>query len=117
MAEATYDLAVIGAGPGGYVAAIRAAPLGMRTARIDRRESLGGQILLRRRHLEGTFSYPSSLGRGRRSRRIGLTFAPAKDGPARSLLEDELSGDLNRTRGRLIRAWAARQSQDCRDSI
>ena len=45
MAMATYDLAVIGAGPGGYVAAIRAAQLGMRTACIDQRESLGGTCL------------------------------------------------------------------------
>ena len=31
MAEKTYDLIVIGAGPGGYVAAIRAAQLGLKT--------------------------------------------------------------------------------------
>jgi dihydrolipoamide dehydrogenase len=40
----TYDLIVIGAGPGGYVAAIRAAQLGMRTAIVER-ESLGGVCL------------------------------------------------------------------------
>ncbi|MGH6992964.1 MAG: FAD-dependent oxidoreductase, partial [Caulobacteraceae bacterium] len=40
MAE-SFDLAVIGAGPGGYVAAIRAAQLGMKTVIIDR-EELGG---------------------------------------------------------------------------
>jgi len=45
MADTSYDLAVIGAGPGGYVAAIRAAQLGMRTACIDRRETLGGTCL------------------------------------------------------------------------
>jgi dihydrolipoamide dehydrogenase len=44
MAETTYDLVVIGAGPGGYVAAIRAAQLGMRVACIDR-EFLGGTCL------------------------------------------------------------------------
>ena len=32
MADMTYDLVVIGGGPGGYVAAIRAAQLGMATA-------------------------------------------------------------------------------------
>ena len=44
MAEATYDLIVIGAGPGGYVAAIRAAQLGMRVCCIDR-QFLGGTCL------------------------------------------------------------------------
>ena len=42
--EAPYDLIVIGAGPGGYVAAIRAAQLGLRTACVER-EYLGGTCL------------------------------------------------------------------------
>src|SRR5439155_12675072 len=40
-----YDLAVIGAGPGGYVAAIRAAQLGMKVVCIDKRSALGGTCL------------------------------------------------------------------------
>ncbi|MDR7578971.1 MAG: dihydrolipoyl dehydrogenase [Armatimonadota bacterium] len=40
----TYDLVVIGAGPGGYVGAIRAAQLGMRTAIVER-DKLGGTCL------------------------------------------------------------------------
>ncbi len=40
----TYDCIVIGAGPGGYVAAIRAAQLGMRTAVVER-DQLGGRCL------------------------------------------------------------------------
>jgi len=40
-----YDLIIIGAGPGGYVAAIRAAQLGMKTALIDKRARLGGTCL------------------------------------------------------------------------
>jgi dihydrolipoamide dehydrogenase len=44
MAE-RYDLVVIGGGPGGYVAAIRAAQLGLRTACVDVRDSLGGTCL------------------------------------------------------------------------
>ncbi len=44
MARTEYDLAVIGGGPGGYVAAIRAAQLGMRTAVVER-EHLGGICL------------------------------------------------------------------------
>jgi len=45
VAEEHFDLVVIGAGPGGYVAALRAAQLGMRTACIDRNEQLGGTCL------------------------------------------------------------------------
>ncbi|HYI63579.1 MAG TPA: dihydrolipoyl dehydrogenase [Allosphingosinicella sp.] len=45
MAEYDFDLIVIGAGPGGYVAAIRAAQLGLKTACVDSRETLGGTCL------------------------------------------------------------------------
>jgi len=41
----TYDVIVIGGGPGGYVAAIRAAQLGMKTACVEKRASLGGTCL------------------------------------------------------------------------
>jgi dihydrolipoamide dehydrogenase len=44
MTERTFDCVVIGAGPGGYVAAVRAAQLGMSTAVIER-ESVGGRCL------------------------------------------------------------------------
>ena len=44
MAAKTYDVAVIGAGPGGYVAAIRAAQLGLKTVVVER-EHLGGICL------------------------------------------------------------------------
>lgn len=40
-----YDLIVIGAGPGGYVAAIRASQLGMRVAVVEKRSTLGGVCL------------------------------------------------------------------------
>jgi dihydrolipoamide dehydrogenase len=40
-----YDLVVIGAGPGGYVAAIRAAQLGMKVACVEKRPTLGGTCL------------------------------------------------------------------------
>lgn len=40
-----YDVIVIGAGPGGYVAAIRCAQLGMKTAVVEKRETLGGTCL------------------------------------------------------------------------
>lgn len=44
MGEHTVDLVVIGAGPGGYVAAIRASQLGMKTAIVER-EHMGGVCL------------------------------------------------------------------------
>jgi dihydrolipoamide dehydrogenase len=40
-----YDLVVIGGGPGGYVAAIRAAQLGMTVACVEKRSALGGTCL------------------------------------------------------------------------
>jgi dihydrolipoamide dehydrogenase len=42
---ATYDLVVIGTGPGGYVCAIRAAQLGMKVAVVEKNETLGGTCL------------------------------------------------------------------------
>ena len=45
MAEYDYDVLVIGSGPGGYVAAIRAAQLGLKTACAESRETLGGTCL------------------------------------------------------------------------
>jgi dihydrolipoamide dehydrogenase len=43
--NSTYDLIVIGAGPGGYVAAIRAAQLGLKTALVEKDKNLGGTCL------------------------------------------------------------------------
>src|SRR5215510_420950 len=40
-----YDVIVIGSGPGGYVAAIRCAQLGMKTAIVERYSTLGGTCL------------------------------------------------------------------------
>ena len=45
MAESAYDLVVIGSGPGGYIAAIRAAQLGMRVACVEKDATLGGTCL------------------------------------------------------------------------
>lgn len=45
MSDSSFDCIVVGAGPGGYVAAIRAAQLGFNTAIIDKRDRLGGTCL------------------------------------------------------------------------
>ena len=69
--EVTYDVIVIGSGPGGYVAAIRAAQLGLKTACIER-ESLGGiclnwgciptKALLRSAEVLDTFKHANDFG-------------------------------------------------------
>ena len=45
MSEQQFDVVVVGAGPGGYVCAIRCAQLGLKTASIDKRTALGGTCL------------------------------------------------------------------------
>ncbi|MFP4113442.1 MAG: dihydrolipoyl dehydrogenase [Spirochaetota bacterium] len=45
MADTKYDVLILGAGPGGYVAALRAAQLGLRTAIVEQRATLGGTCL------------------------------------------------------------------------
>ncbi len=45
MAEQTYDVAIIGSGPGGYTAAFRAAKYGLKTALIEKEAKLGGTCL------------------------------------------------------------------------
>ncbi len=45
MADSKYDCIVIGSGPGGYVAAIRAAQLGMKTAVVEKADVVGGRCL------------------------------------------------------------------------
>jgi dihydrolipoamide dehydrogenase len=45
MTEFSYDVLIIGSGPGGYVAAIRAAQLGLKTACVEARDTLGGTCL------------------------------------------------------------------------
>ena len=67
----TYDILVIGGGPGGYVAAIRAAQLGFKTAVVDR-EHLGGiclnwgciptKALLRSAEIYGYFQHAKEFG-------------------------------------------------------
>ena len=79
MADNSFDLVVIGGGPGGYVAAIRAAQLGMKTALVER-EHLGGiclnwgciptKALLRSAEVYRLMSHADAYGLGVR----GATF-------------------------------------------
>ena len=45
MSSQSFDLIVIGAGPGGYVCAFRAAQLGLKVALVEKRATLGGTCL------------------------------------------------------------------------
>ncbi|MEN8723341.1 MAG: dihydrolipoyl dehydrogenase [Alphaproteobacteria bacterium] len=45
MSDEQFDVVIIGAGPGGYVAAIRAAQLGLKVACVEKRDTLGGTCL------------------------------------------------------------------------
>ena len=45
MSETKFDLVIIGAGPGGYVAAIRGAQLGLKVACVEKEKALGGTCL------------------------------------------------------------------------
>ncbi len=45
MADTTFDVVIIGAGPGGYVCAIRCAQLGLKTAIVEKDKTLGGTCL------------------------------------------------------------------------
>src|SRR5919199_6573054 len=71
MADTQYDVIIIGGGPGGYVAAIRAAQLGLRTSVVER-DALGGiclnwgciptKSLLRNAEVVDTFRHAKDFG-------------------------------------------------------
>lgn len=89
MSDEIFDLIVIGAGPGGYTAAIRAAQLGMKTALVDRRGAPGGVCL----H-EGCIPSKALLDSSE-------FFAMARDEFSRhGILADNLSLDLARMMAR-----------------
>lgn len=94
----SYDLIVIGAGPGGYVAAIRAAQLGLRVLLIEKEERLGGACLHR-----GCIPSKAYLAAAemvlaaRKASNVGIDFGPpridfaklvgSKDGKVKKLSE------------------------------
>ena len=80
MTGATFDVVVIGSGPGGYVAAIRAGQLGLRTALVERDPFLGGTCLHRgciptKALLENAARYQDLLHAGDFGLRVGGEIA------------------------------------------
>lgn len=95
-----YDVVVVGAGPGGYVCAIRAAQLGLRTACVDARDTLGGTCLNvgcipSKALLHATHLYEQAAGGALSA--LGLGFgAVTADVPALMRAKAETVGDLTR---------------------
>jgi len=73
-----YDVIVIGAGTGGYVAAIRAAQLGLKTAVVERQKALGGTCLLVGCiPTKALLEHAHALKVVRRAKEFGVTLADA----------------------------------------
>ena len=79
MTDKVYDVAVIGSGPGGYVAAFRAADLGLSVALIDQ-DPLPGGVCLQRGCIpsKALLHAAAIVTEARESGDWGLTFAPPK---------------------------------------
>ena len=101
MADTSFDLIVVGGGPGGYVAAIRAAQLGMKTAVVER-EHMGGiclnwgciptKALLRTSEVYGLIKHADALrplGQGR------LASTPRRSSSARARSPSQLSNGVS----------------------
>ncbi len=91
MADFDFDVVVIGSGPGGYVAAIRAAQLGLRTACVEKRDRLGGTCLNvgcipSKSLLHATEFYDEA--RGGHLKKFGITF-PSVDIDLGVLMEEK----------------------------
>ena len=79
MTDTSFDVAVVGGGPGGYVAAIRASQLGLRTALVER-EQLGGVCLNWGCIPTKTLLHTADLYREmRQAERYGLAAEPSFD--------------------------------------
>ncbi len=74
-----YDLIVIGGGPGGYVAAIRGAQLGLKVALIEKDPSLGGTCLHRGCIPSKAYLAAAEMVEvARKAAKIGITFTPPR---------------------------------------
>src|SRR5437868_310274 len=104
MADASFDIIIIGSGPGGYVTAIRAAQLGFKTAIVER-EHLGGiclnwgciptKALLRTAEIYDYMKHASDYGLS--AEKVGF------DGPAVVKRSRAVAGRLNGGVGMLLR--------------
>ena len=99
----SYDLIVIGTGPGGYVCAIRAAQLGLKVAVVEKRKTLGGTCLNIGCIPSKALLHASELFEeaGHELRRLGIKVGSAEARPPR---DDEAQGrhvDGQRQRRRL----------------
>ena len=100
-----YDLIVIGAGTGGYVAAIRGAQLGLKVAVVEKQKALGGH-----KELEGTWRVVALEGAGKKVpeeelKVMGWTFKGATlllSGPGKNLTTTERRAGSHTGRQRLI---------------
>ncbi len=118
MGEDDFDVAIIGSGPGGYVAAIRAAQLGLKTACIEKRDTLGGTCLNigcipSKALLHSSELYAEALnGMGSHGVKLGSvsldlsTMVEHKDKVVKELTQG-IEFCSERTRLRLLRASAA----------
>lgn len=99
------ELAIIGAGPGGYVAAIRAADLGKEVVLIEEREQLGGVCLLEGCIPSKTLINAVELANSaREAGKIGLTFEGLKIDPvALRAWTDSVVGGLSSGVGALLK--------------
>ena len=99
MTDTSFDVAVVGGGPGGYVAAIRASQLGLRTALVER-ERLGGVCLNWGCIPTKTLLHTADLYREmRQAERYGLAAEPsfdlAKVVSRSRAVADQLNGGVN----------------------
>src|SRR5712671_983502 len=87
----TYDLIVIGSGPGGYFCAIRAAQLGMKVAVIEKDKTFGGTCLNIRCIPSKALLHASELFEEARQKfpKMGIEVAPRLNLPAMMKFKDE----------------------------
>jgi len=104
-----FDIVIIGGGPGGYVAAIRAAQLGMRVACVENRDKLGGTCLN-----IGCIPSKALLQSSEKFEEATHSFAAhgvklngvALDLPAMMARKDKVVGDLTKAKEMLSHAEA-----------